>query len=120
MIIEWDSAPDPVIESDDEDDNDNTANLIPANQAAIPNAAGPAGPPMPALPAGNPVSGGREYADWTVTCFSKWFGTEAINMEHLFYKLVDQIARPAWIEGRDLWEEYRSAEDLEKVVVRGR
>ena len=146
MILEWDSGPDPAIEADNEEDdqnaededddngndNDNAAaaatNPIPTTQApaaAAPNAAVPAGPVAPWLPAanaggaGNAGAGSGGDADWTVTCFSKWVGFNGIYMDHLFFKLED-VERPAWIEGRDLWEEYRGADDLEKVVVGGK
>lgn len=143
MILEWDSGSTPAILSDDEDDDeddeadddDNAGDALNANNAA--GAAMPAiNPPTtlppvpvtpltPALSAGNGANGANgaswrgDDANWTVSCYSKWSGTHGMLMADLFRKLED-IGRPAWIDGRDMWEEYSGVENLRRVVVRGR
>lgn len=139
--MEWDSGPDPAIVSDDEDENEDdeadedgsATNAGNAGGAAIP----PINPPTilppvpvtPALPAANGANGGwagnaggsgrGDDADWTLSCYSKWSGTKGMQMEDLFWRLEDN-GRPAWIDGRDLWEEYSGVEDLGRVVVSGK
>ena len=137
MVVEWDSGPDPSILSDDEDDNeDDEANEDgdatnaggTAMPAINPPTTFPPVPVTPVLPAANGVNGGwagnaggngrGDDAEWTLSCYSKRSGTRGMLMEDLFWRLEDN-GRPAWIDGRDLWEEYCGVEDLGRVVVSG-
>ena len=54
--------------------------------------------------------------DWTVTTFRKVWGSKGLTMQELFWQLMG-VGRPAWIEGRELWEEYCRAQDLGRIVV---
>jgi hypothetical protein len=138
MILEWDSGVDPAIaddeddedegdgeeEEDGDDDNADAGGLQPVPANANPTATTPTVPVTPGLGgangagAGNAAGSGRgDDADWTLSCFSKWTGSKGMCMEDLFYRLED-IGYPAWVDGRDLWEEYRGVEDLGRVVVR--
>ena len=62
----------------------------------------------------NDHAGGN--ADWTITAVRKVPGMKGMTMFELYMQLTG-IGKPAWIEGREHWEEYRGAEDLERVVV---
>ena len=138
MILEWDSGPDPAIVSDDEDGSEddeadedgNDGNATGAQMPAInPLTTLPPVPVTPALPAANGANGGwpgntggtgrGDEADWTLSCYSKWSETKGMLMEDLFWRL-EEDGHPAWIDGRDLWEEYHGVEDLGRVVVRGK
>lgn len=54
--------------------------------------------------------------DWSVQAFVKAVGSKGICMAGLFDRLMG-IGRPAWIQGRDMWEAWRGVEDLEKICV---
>lgn len=59
---------------------------------------------------------GTHPADWTINSVVKASDAKGLTMQELFWRL-EGIGRPAWIEGREMWEEYRCAEDLERVVM---
>ena len=54
--------------------------------------------------------------DWTMSSVQKKSSARGMTIWRLFGKLMD-IDRPAWIEGRCLWEECTNVPDLAKVVV---
>ena len=60
--------------------------------------------------------GDEDSADWTITWIQKIHYHKGLTMAELAAQLFN-VARPAWIEGRHLWEEYRGSHDLAKVVV---
>lgn len=60
----------------------------------------------------------RSTVDWTIMPVRKDVESMGLTMVQLFSDLVHNGA-PAWIEGRHVWEDYRGAEDLGRVVVRG-
>ncbi len=119
----------PILDLTDEDDDadDDDANVVGVVQMptfTTPTTTTPT-VPVPVTPglggangpgAGNAAGSRGDDADWTLSCFSKWTGSKGMMMEELFYRLED-IGCPAWIDGRDLWEEYRGVEDLGRVVV---
>ena len=56
---------------------------------------------------------------WTVTVASKIPETAGLTMECLLLRLTE-IGRPAWLWGGGEFRVWEGAEDLERVVVRGR
>ena len=55
--------------------------------------------------------------DWSVQAFVKAQGSRGICMAGLFDRLMG-IGRPAWIQGRDEWEEWGGAEDFGKICAK--
>ena len=66
---------------------------------------------------GEPDEEESRYVDWTSMSVRKLDGTQGLTMLDLFIELATNRSA-AWIEGRQMWEEYAGAEDLGRVVVK--
>lgn len=58
-----------------------------------------------------------ELSDWSVSSLQRLSGIAGVRMIDLYATLV-QIGRPAWIEGRLLWEKYDGVQDLARIITR--
>lgn len=54
---------------------------------------------------------------WKSASFASNGVLAGFTMGELMGLLVHRIACPAWIEGRDLWEEWSGVDDLKRIVV---
>ena len=68
-------------------------------------------PPVNCLAVEYDCAGEESRGDWSVTPIEKDPAMKGLTMTYFFGRLL-QIGRPAWIEGRHMWEEYDGAGKL--------